>query len=190
MYLDGVGLMTSTFEASCLECWLFFHGFLPVMASDYTSTNYYESFFKSRCVQNRLALWLRARTCWQWAGPKLHSLLYVNAHHLIGAHFLTTNSDKCMRLLTRLYGASTRSLKCHGYIISWHAQLLWTHGAAAWVERRFALQGSGLVGLCAQRRMALGHSAIARLWHVIERMARRSLSLEWRERRGVYHTCQ
>ena len=39
--------------------------------------------------------------CWQWAGPKLHSLL--SACRLIGAYFLTTESDKCMRLLTRLY---------------------------------------------------------------------------------------
>ena len=31
-----------------------------------------------------------------------HSLL--SAHHLIGAYFLTTESDKRMRLLTRLYG--------------------------------------------------------------------------------------
>ena len=35
-------------------------------------------------------------------GAKLHSLL--SAHHLIGAYFLTTESDKRMRLLTRLYG--------------------------------------------------------------------------------------
>ena len=40
--------------------------------------------------------------CWQWVGPKFHSLL--SAHRLIGACFLTTDSDKCMRLLTRLYG--------------------------------------------------------------------------------------
>ena len=40
--------------------------------------------------------------CWQWAGPKLHSLL--SAHRLIGAYFHTTESDKRMRLLTRLYG--------------------------------------------------------------------------------------
>ena len=39
-----------------------------------------------------------------WVGSKIHSLL--SAHHLIGAHFLTTESDKCMRLLTRLYGIS------------------------------------------------------------------------------------
>ena len=37
-----------------------------------------------------------------WAGSKLYSLL--SAHHLIGAYFLTTKSDKRMRLLTGLYG--------------------------------------------------------------------------------------
>ena len=41
--------------------------------------------------------------CWQWAGPKLHSLL--SAHRLIGAYyFLTTERDECMRLLIRHYG--------------------------------------------------------------------------------------
>ena len=37
----------------------------------------------------------------QWAGPKFHSLL--STHPLIGAYFLTTESNKRMRLLTRLY---------------------------------------------------------------------------------------
>ena len=36
-----------------------------------------------------------------WAGSKICSLL--SAHHLIGAYFLTTKSDKM--LLTRLYGS-------------------------------------------------------------------------------------
>ena len=39
-------------------------------------------------------------------GPNFHSLL--SAHHLIGAYFLTTESDKCMRLITRLYGTTIR----------------------------------------------------------------------------------
>ena len=43
-----------------------------------------------------------AHSCQQWAGPNFHSLL--RAHHLIGAYFLTTESDKHMRLLTKLYG--------------------------------------------------------------------------------------
>ena len=38
----------------------------------------------------------------RWAWSKLYSLL--SAHHLIGAYFLTTEGDKRMRLLTRLYG--------------------------------------------------------------------------------------
>ena len=42
--------------------------------------------------------------CWQWAGPKLHSLLSI--HRLIGAYFLTTKSDKHIRLLTPLQYAA------------------------------------------------------------------------------------
>ena len=42
-----------------------------------------------------------AHSCQQWAGPIFHSLL--SAHHLIGTYLLTTESDKCMHLLTRLY---------------------------------------------------------------------------------------
>ena len=55
-------------------------------------------------IHNLLAMSLSARTCWQWAGPKLHSLL--SAHRLISACFLTIESDKHMRLLTRLYGSA------------------------------------------------------------------------------------
>ena len=47
----------------------------------------------------------------EWAGQKLHSLL--SAHHLIGAYFLTSESDKRMHLLTRLYGTS---FPIHGWI--------------------------------------------------------------------------
>ena len=53
-----------------------------------------------------------AHSCQQWAGPIFHSLL--SAHHLIGAYFLTTESDKRMRLLTRFYGI----LKCTDVTIS------------------------------------------------------------------------
>ena len=70
---------------------LFFSSFLPVMASDH---NYYRAFSKNRCVYNLLALWLSAWTCWQCAGPKLHSLL--STHSLIGACVLSTESDKHM----------------------------------------------------------------------------------------------
>ena len=73
------------------------------MAFDHTSTNYYRGFFKNGCFHNLLVLWLSVRTCWQWAEPKLHSLL--SAHRLIGAYFLTTESSKRMCLLTRLYGS-------------------------------------------------------------------------------------
>ena len=55
-------------------------------------------FFKNHWVQNLLAMCSRTRMHWQWAEPKFHSLL--SAHHLIGTYFLTTESDKCMRLLT------------------------------------------------------------------------------------------
>ena len=99
---DGIRLLTLTRSESCQRNRLFFHDFLPAMASDHTSMNYNRAFFENRCVHNLLTLSLSARTCWQWVGPKLHSLL--SAHRLIGAYFLTTESDKCIRLLTRLYG--------------------------------------------------------------------------------------
>ena len=47
----------------------------------------------------------------QWAGPKFHSLL--SAHHLISAYFITTESDKCMCLLTRLYGNCSHAGQVH-----------------------------------------------------------------------------
>ena len=86
---------------------LFFHDFLPAMASDHTSMKYYcnRAYSKNHCVHNLLALWSSAQTCWQWARPKLHSLL--SAHHLIDECFLTTKNDKRMHLLTRLYGIIT-----------------------------------------------------------------------------------
>ena len=98
---DGFGLLTSTGSESPKKSTVF-HCFLPAMASDHTPMNYYRAYSKNRCVYNLLALWLSVRTCWQWAGPKLHSLL--SAHHLIGACFLTTESDKRTHLLTRLFG--------------------------------------------------------------------------------------
>ena len=44
----------------------------------------------------------RVRLRNRWAESKLRSLL--SAHHLIGAYFFTSEDDKRMRLLTRLYG--------------------------------------------------------------------------------------
>ena len=81
----------------------FFHSFLPPMASIHTSMNYNISVLKNHRVHNLLAWYSSTQTCWQWVGPKFHSLL--STHHVMGAYFLTTTeSDKCMRLLTRLYG--------------------------------------------------------------------------------------
>ena len=50
-------------------------------------------------------------------GAKFHSLL--SAHHLVGAYFLTTKSDKCMHLLT-FYGTCIMlALFCHVCSASW-----------------------------------------------------------------------
>ena len=76
---------------------------LPAMASDHSSMTYELERLKNRWVYNLLAMYLSARTYWQWAGPIFHSLL--SAHHLTGAYFLTTESDRHMHLLTRLYGS-------------------------------------------------------------------------------------
>ena len=80
--------------------------FLPVMASDYSFTTYKLELLKNCWVHRFAFLVLEdivyARMYWQWVGPKFHSLL--SAHHLIGPHFLTTDNDKHMHLLTRLYG--------------------------------------------------------------------------------------
>ena len=103
----GRGRSDSSIEASLVDSLqddYFSTGFLPAMASDHSSlTNTLER-LKSRWI---LTCWSCARsierspnsrTYWQWAGPKIHSLL--SAHHLIGVEFLTTESDKRMRLLT------------------------------------------------------------------------------------------
>ena len=80
--------------------------FLPAMASDHSSMTNKLELLKNRWVHKLLAMcsidWARARTYWQWAGPKIFTLL--SAHHLIGTYFLTTESDKHMHLLTGLYG--------------------------------------------------------------------------------------
>ena len=82
---------------------------------DRTPMNYYRAYSKNHCVHNLLALWLSAWMCWQWVGPKLHSLL--SAPRLIGACFLTTKSDKRMRLLTRIY-SNILQLQHHEIILT------------------------------------------------------------------------
>ena len=96
---DGFGLLTLTLKHVSPKK---LASFLPAMASNYTSMNYYRAFSKNRCIYNLLAMWLSAQMCWQWAGPKLQSLL--SAHCLIGTYFLTTESGKGMCLLIRHYG--------------------------------------------------------------------------------------
>ena len=101
---DGFGLLTFALtEASAKEIGyfstVFFQRWLPIILP-WTIT-------EKCCVHNLVALSLSARTGWQWAGPKFHSLL--SAHRLIGVCFLTTESDKHMRLLTRLYGNHLRT---------------------------------------------------------------------------------
>ena len=54
--------------------------------------------------------------CQQWTWSIFNSLL--SAHHLIGAYFLTTKSDKYMRLLTRLYGRLVNVLTMNLFQIS------------------------------------------------------------------------
>ena len=87
---------------------LFSTDFLPAMTFDHSSMTYKQEFLNNRWVHNLLAAMCsigdRAleRTYWLWVGPKFYSLLSVC--HLIGTYFLTTESDKRMRLLTRLYG--------------------------------------------------------------------------------------
>ena len=130
---DKFVLLTSTSKRVLPKKSTIFPRFLPAMASNHASMNYYRAYSKNHCVHNLLALWLSARMCWQWAGPKLHSLL--SAHYLIGTYFLTTESDKRMHLLTRLYS----SVNCKTFvptvmvlnmtIVSWVTPscLFWLH---------------------------------------------------------------
>ena len=77
--------------------------FLPAIASDHrlSSITYKLELLKNCRAYNLLAMCSKTQTYWQWARPKFHSLL--SAHHLIGVYFLTTESDKHICLLTRLY---------------------------------------------------------------------------------------
>ena len=93
------------------------------MASYHTLMNYFRAYSKNRCVYNLLALSLSARTCWQWARPKRHSLL--SAHRLICACFLTTESDKRMRLLTVISANSDRAPPAPKCIqVVWYSMLV------------------------------------------------------------------
>ena len=70
--------------------------------------------------------------CWQWVGPKLHSLL--STHCLIGACFLTTESDKRMRLLTRLYGNVNVHGPLQGFTCFWPK--IWGGGGGGGGDKR------------------------------------------------------
>ena len=71
---------------------------------------------KNRQVCKFAGLCSSTQMYWQWMEPKLHSLL--SAHHLIGAYFLTTESDKHMRLLSRHYGICVHSYT-HAHLLYW-----------------------------------------------------------------------
>ena len=82
------------------------------MASNHTFVNYNSSGLHTHRLQTCWLVSSSASLCQEWVGPKFHSLL--SAHHLIGAYFRTTESNKHMRLLTRLYGnPSGPSNKAH-----------------------------------------------------------------------------
>ena len=81
---------------------LFSMDFLPVMASNSSSMTYKLELLNNHRVHNLLAMCSinQAFERIDNGGGQIFTLL--NAHHLIGAYFLATES-KCMRLLTRLY---------------------------------------------------------------------------------------
>ena len=103
-YCDGGQTFDLNFEASFAKQDCYFPSFLPAMASNHTSMNYNGVVLKNHGVHKLLVLCSSAQTCWQCVGPKFHSLL--SAHHLIGAYFLTTESNKHDTYLTRLYSMS------------------------------------------------------------------------------------
>ena len=94
---------------------LFFHGFSASDGRfDHSSMTYKLEFLRNHWVHSLMATCMMCSinwTYWQWAGPKFHALL--NAHHLISAYFITTESDKCMCLLTRLYGNCSHAGQVH-----------------------------------------------------------------------------
>lgn len=76
---------------TCDKMTVFLTGFLPAMASDYSSmTRASQELLGS----NLLTMCSSALVYWQWAGLNFHSLL--STQHLIGACILTTKHDKCM----------------------------------------------------------------------------------------------
>ena len=77
------------------------------MVSDHTPMNYYRAYSKNRCVHNLLALWLSAWTC---CGQDQNFIKRTSCNrHTF--NLLTTESDKRMHLLTRLYGIMPWQLK-------------------------------------------------------------------------------
>ena len=96
----------STSDKTTIYPWLFCQRWSP----DHGSMTYKLELLKN-CWVDKFAYLGRvledivyAWTYWQRAGQiKFHSLL--TAHHLIGIPFLITESDKRMRLLTRLYSS-------------------------------------------------------------------------------------
>ena len=80
------------------------------MASNHTFMNYNISGLRTHNFKPASLVSLSAHSYQQWAEPIFHSLL--STHHLIGTCFLTTESDKRMRLLTRQYGSS-KNLSMH-----------------------------------------------------------------------------
>ena len=103
-----------------LTRWLFSLAFLPAMASD-CSRNL--ELLKNPRVHNLLPMCSSTRTYWQWAGGKCHSL--SSTHHVAGAYFLTTKSDKQMCLLTRLYDNNALTLTLYGAVSPLWKFYLW-----------------------------------------------------------------
>ena len=73
------------------------------MASNYTFMNYNTSDLHNRRLHTCLLGSLESleRSLVLIVGRAKFSSSILSAHHLIGAYFLTIESDKCMRLLTR-----------------------------------------------------------------------------------------
>ena len=109
-YCDGSQwTLDLNFEVSFAKQDSYFSSFLPAMASNHTSMN------NNSCCQESLSSYLagfalKHSNVLIVGGAKIHSLL--SAHHLIGAYFLATESDKRMRLLIRPYGMCKTSTNC------------------------------------------------------------------------------
>ena len=98
------------FEASFAKQDGYFSSFLPVMASNHTSITIRE-------LLSRIAKFISCRLC-AWAlehadsgqGQNFTPIKLTSSN--IGAYFLATESDKCMHLLTRLYGMLQMGIEC------------------------------------------------------------------------------